>query len=154
MIKLENIKYRYNNSPSIYIEITAPRYWWREISDYNIERITESDSLIDRINYKEFTLYDFSFNNLIPYSLGNNDPRDALFLENPNLRIDALDLLNLSIMVLNYYRQRYLDTEDHLYFMQIVQLLPESYNMKRTICIDYDEWQEFCKMVEELYIQC
>ena len=116
-----------------------------------------------KIHEKEFTLDDFSCEHLM--SISNDDPCDALFLDGTNVRIDGDDLLCLTINVLNYYRNRYLKTKDKKYWWQMIQLLPSSYNQKRTVMLNYevlaniyesrkdhklDEWREFCKWIETL----
>ena len=98
-------------------------------------------------------------------SIANDDPCDALFLEGTNIRVDGDDLLGLTINVLNYYRNRYLKTKDKKYWWQMIQLLPSSYNQKRTVMLNYevlaniyksrrnhklDEWYTFCDWIEEL----
>ena len=116
-----------------------------------------------KIAAKEFTLEDFSHEHLM--NIYNDDPCDALFLDGTNIRVDGDDLLGLTINVLNYYRTRYIKTKDKKYWWQMIQLLPSSYNQRRTVMLNYevlaniyksrkdhklDEWRDFCKMVETL----
>ena len=117
-----------------------------------------------KIHEKEFTLDDFSHEHLL--SMTNNDAGDALFLNDANnVRVDGDDLLGLIINVLNYYRGRYIQTKDKKYWWQMIQLLPSSYNQRRTVMLNYevlaniyksrrnhklDEWHTFCDWIENL----
>lgn len=177
----------------VYVDITAPLYWWKEFKTYRKDRTfvddedfydyddydnemfieTNSCSTMHKIHSKEFTLDDFSHEHLL--SIANADPCDALFLEgtNTNVRIDSDGLLGLTVNVLNYYRKRYLKTGDKKYWWQMIQLLPSSYNQKRTVKLTYevlnrmyksrknhklDEWKEhddetyygFCDWIKSL----
>lgn len=148
---------------TVYLDITAPLYWWKEFDTYKVGTVANSCSTMHKIAEKEFTLEDFSHEHLM--SIANDDPCDALFLEGTNIRVDGDDLLGLTINVLNYYRNRYLKTNDKCYWWQMIQLLPSSYNQKRTVMLNYevlanihksrrnhklDEWHTFCNWIEEL----
>ena len=148
---------------TVYADITAPLYWWKEFDTYKVGTVANSCSTMHKIAEKEFTLEDFSHEHLM--SIANDDPCDALFLEGINIRVDGDDLLGLTINVLNYYRNRYLKTKDKKYWWQMIQLLPSSYNQKRTVMLNYevlaniyksrrnhklDEWHTFCDWIEEL----
>lgn len=117
-----------------------------------------------KIADKEFTIEDFSHEHLL--NMANNDAGDALFLNAANnIRVDGEGLLCLTINVLNYYRERYIKTKDKRYWWQMIQLLPSSYNQRRTVMLNYevlaniyksrrnhklDEWHTFCDWIEEL----
>lgn len=117
-----------------------------------------------KIAAKEFTLEDFSHEHLL--NMTNNDAGDALFLNGANnLRVDGEHLLCLTINVLNYYRERYIKTKDKRYWWQMIQLLPSSYNQRRTVFLNYevlanmyksrknhklDCWRDFCNWIENL----
>lgn len=146
-----------------YVDILAPLYWWKEFDTYKVGTVANSCSTMYKIAEKEFTLEDFSHEHLM--SIANDDPCDALFLEGTNIRVDSDDLLDLTINVLNYYRNRYLKTKDKKYWWQMIQLLPSSYNQKRTVMLNYevlaniyrsrrnhklDEWHTFCDWIEDL----
>lgn len=168
---------------TVYLDITAPLYWWKEFKTYRAGRRFGDDepdiiddgyleydiemnscSTMHKIAAKEFTLEDFSHEHLL--SMANNDAGDALFLNDANnIRIDGDDLLCLTINVLNYYRGRYLKTNDKRYWWQMIQLLPSSYNQKRTVMLNYevlaniyksrynhrlDEWCAFRYWIETL----
>lgn len=130
--------------------INAPLYFWKEWDTYKIGTNCNSCSTMHKIHAKEFTLDDFSHEHLI-------DSSDEEYqYENPSLVLDYV------IGALNHHRQRYLDTKDKKHWWQMIQLLPSSYNQKRTVQINYevavrmiqqrkshklDEWHD---MVEEL----
>ena len=148
---------------TVYLDITAPLYWWKEFDTYKVGTVANSCSTMHKIAEKEFEPKDFSHEHLM--SIANDDPCDALFLEGTNIRVDGDDLLGLTINVLNYYRNRYLKTNDKCYWWQMIQLLPSSYNQKRTVMLNYevlaniyksrrnhklDEWHTFCDWIGEL----
>ena len=149
---------------AVYLDITAPLYWWKEFDTYKVGTVANSCSTMHKIAAKEFTLDDFSHEHLL--SMANNDAGDALFLNDANnIRIDGDDLLGLTVNVLNYYRGRYIKTKDKRYWWQLIQLLPSSYNQRRTIMLNYevlaniyksrrnhklDEWHTFCDWIEGL----
>lgn len=108
-----------------------------------------------KIHAKEFTLEDFSTEHFI--TADNDDPMDAYFVG--NTRWGSNDVMNITLKVLNYYRNHYLKTKDKKYWWQMIQLLPTSYNQKRTVMMNYevlaniyksrknhklDEWSEHC----------
>jgi hypothetical protein len=155
---------KYLRMINVTMDITAPLYWWKEYDTYKIGTVANSCSTIHKIADKEFTSDDFSHEHLL--NMTNNDAGDAIFLNDaPNIRVDADDLMGLIINVLNYYRRRYLKTKDKRYWWQLIQLLPASYNQRRTVQLNYevllnmyharknhklDEWVEFCKVIEVL----
>lgn len=149
---------------TVYLDIMAPLYWWKEFDNYKVGTVANSCSTIHKIADKEFTLEDFSHEHLL--SMANNDAGDALFLNDANnIRVDGDNLLGLIINVLNYYRGRYIQTKDKRYWWQLIQLLPSSYNQRRTVMLNYevlaniyksrrnhklDEWHTFCDWIESL----
>lgn len=149
---------------TVYLDITAPLYWWKEFDTYKVGTVANSCSTMHKIADKKFTLEDFSHEHLL--SMANNDAGDALFLNDANnIRVDGDDLLGLIINVLNYYRGRYIKTKDKRYWWQLIQLLPSSYNQKRTVMLNYevlaniyksrrhhklDEWHTLCDRIESL----
>lgn len=149
---------------TVYLDITAPLYWWKEFDTYKVGTVANSCSTMHKIADKEFTLEDFSHEHLL--SMANNDAGDALFLNDANnIRVDGDDLLGLIINVLNYYRGRYIQTKDKRYWWQLIQLLPSSYNQKRTVMLNYevlaniyksrrhhklDKWHTLCDRIESL----
>lgn len=149
---------------TVYLDITAPLYWWKEFDTYKVGTVANSCSTMHKIADKKFTLEDFSHEHLL--SMANNNAGDALFLNDANnIRVDGDDLLGLIINVLNYYRGRYIKTKDKRYWWQLIQLLPTSYNQRRTVMLNYevlaniyksrrnhklDEWHTFCDWIESL----
>ena len=149
---------------TVYVDLTAPLYWWKEFDTYKVGTVANSCSTMHKIADKEFTLEGFSHEHLL--SMANNDAGDALFLNDANnIRVDGDDLLGLIINVLNYYRGRYIKTKDKRYWWQLIQLLPSSYNQRRTVMLNYevlaniyksrrnhklDEWHTFCDWIESL----
>ena len=112
---------------TVYVDITAPLYWWKEFDTYKVGTVANSCSTMHKIAAKEFTLDDFS--------------HEHLFTEE-NLRyeaeLDSLKLLNTIIDALNVYRLAYLEEGDKSIWWQMIQLLPSSYNQKRTVMLNYE----------------
>ena len=124
------------------VDITAPLYWWKESDQYKISTTTNSCSTMHKIQEKEFTWNDFS--------------DEHLFIETD--RYDFVEPMDKIIEALNAARSLFLATKDKKYWWQMIQLLPSSYNQKRTITLDYetllniyetrknhklDEWNQF-----------
>lgn len=151
---------------TVYVDITAPLYWWKEFDTYKIGTVANSCSTMHKIHAKEFTLEDFSTDHLIDYELYSCNEVDGPVLNcAPDVYCGGLQHMNLTINVLNYYRKKYLETKDKKYWWQMIQLLPSSYNQKRTVMLNYevlaniyksrknhrlDEWKEFCGWIESL----
>ena len=146
----------------VYVRITAPLYWWKEFSTYKVGTVANSCSTMHKIQEKEFTWDDFSYEHLFRV-------RDCKLGEYaPTL------VLETTINALNYWRERYLaalKTEEETglpakdIWWQMIQLLPSSYNQTRNVMMNYevlcniyhsrkghrlDEWREFCSFIEEL----
>lgn len=150
----------------VYLDITAPLYWWKEFDTYKIGTVANSCSTMHKIADKEFTLEDFSCEHLIDYDLYSCDEVDGPVINGaPHIGCGGLQLINLAINVLNYYRGKYLETKDKKYWWQMIQLLPSSYNQKRTVMLNYevlanmyksrrnhklDEWHTLCDWIESL----
>lgn len=130
---------------TVYVDITAPLYWWKEFDTYKVGTVANSCSTMHKITEKEFTLDDFSIEHL------NEDVIDKPFR-------DIIDCLN-------FFRDLYNANKDKSDWWQIIQLLPSSYNQKRTVMLNYevlhniyhsrknhklDEWQEFCGWIKTL----
>ena len=151
---------------TVYLDITAPLYWWKEFDTYKVGTVANSCSTMHKIAEKEFTLEDFSHEHLIDYYLYSCDEVDGPVINGaPHIGCGGLQLLDLTINVLNYYREKYLDTKDTTYWWQMIQLLPSSYNQRRTIMLNYevlaniyksrrihkiDEWHTLCDWIESL----
>lgn len=135
----------------VQMDVIAPLYWWKEADTYKVGTTTNSCSTMHKIAAKEFTLDDFSHEHLI-------DDQDDF--ENENGQISSYkDFLYYDVLdVLNTARRQYLETKDKKYWWQMIQLLPSSYNQRRTWDISMetllsilhqrknhklDEWNEF-----------
>ena len=133
---------------TVYLDITAPLYWWKEFDTYKVGTVANSCSTMHKIHAKEFTLEDFSHEHLLPTAKKN---------------------LESTIDILNGYRDQYnVDTNPEVkkeYWWQMIQLLPSSYNQRRTVMLNYevlanmyksrrnhklDEWHTFCDWIESL----
>ena len=140
---------------TVYLDVTAPLYWWKEFDTYKVGTVANSCSTMHKIHDKEFTLDDFSNEHLILWDLNAN-------IYNPAI---PMGCLSDTIEILNACRNKYLETKDKLYWWQMIQLLPSSYNQKRTILLNYevlanmyksrkshklDEWRCFCEWIKEL----
>ncbi len=134
----------------VYVDFTAPLYWWKEFDTYKVGTVANSCSTMHKIHAKEFVLDDFSHEHL----------------EYPT----SFNLLQDTISALNYFRLAYLRSDDDpdakkRIWWQMIQLLPSSYNQKRTVMLNYevlaniyqhrrnhklDEWREVCIWIESL----
>ena len=127
----------------VQLDVTAPLYWHKEADQYKVGTVTDSCSTMHKIHAKEFTLDDFSHEHL--YS--------------------PLHDLKPTVDLLNVYRERFLDTKDKEDWWQLIQLLPSSYNQRRTWDLNYavlrniyharrnhkiDEWHTLCDWIETL----
>lgn len=141
-------------------DITAPLYWWKEYDTYKVGTVANSCSTMHKIADKEFTLEDFSYEHLIDSPLVEEAPgKPAL------LNMQAREMLVILVNVLNAARYNYLKTKDKRYWWQMIQLLPSSYNQRRTVQLNYavlrnmyharmahklDCWRDFCAWIETL----
>ena len=128
----------------VYLDITAPLYWWKEFDTYKVGTVANSCSTMHKIHSQPFGLSDFSL--------------DKLNCDIPDCFYDTLDYLNES-------REKFIETKDKKYWWQMIQLLPSSYNQKRTVMLNYevlaniyksrknhklDEWRVFCDVIKIL----
>lgn len=126
------------------MDITAPLYWWKEMDRYTIGKSQVSCSTMHKIHAKEFEPVDFSIE---------------------HLNSESMAVLNVILAGLNVARDQYLKTKNKDDWWQIIQLLPSSYNQKRTICMSYetvfkiikertghrlDEWNDFVELLKDL----
>ena len=151
---------------TVYLDITAPLYWWKEFDTYKIGTVANSCSTMHKIHAKEFTLEDFSYEHLLEQK-DIHVPNDSCC--NWNWEgcgvIAPIDILEETINMLNKAREMFLKTKDKKYWWQMIQLLPSSYNQKRTVMLNYevlaniyksrkdhklDEWRDFCSWIETL----
>lgn len=126
------------------MDITAPLYWWKEFDTYKVGTTANSCSTMHKIAAKEFTIEDFSVEHLLA---------------------ENTVYFGKTIERLNNARNKFLETKDKEYWWQMIQLLPSSYNQRRTVTMTYenvmnmldyreghklDEWREFCKILKQL----
>ena len=159
MMKLANggpVHAKYRRMITVYVDITAPLYWWKEFDTYKVGTVSNSCSTMHKIHAKEFTLDDFSHE-----KLGVHPDRSKWDDSTWNFEYFLLE----TIRGLNGARSKYIETKDKFYWEQMIQLLPSSYNQKRTIELNYevlvdiyksrknhklDEWRDLCSWIESL----
>lgn len=145
---------KYKRMINVTCDIVAPLYWWKEFDTYKVGTVANSCSTMHKIHEKEFTLDDFSYEHL-----------DDDSLEVMNKIIESLNECR-DIYVNGYEHPHYkIQPNDKDYWWQMIQLLPSSYNQRRTIQLNYevltnmyhsrknhklDEWREFCRWIESL----
>ncbi len=118
---------------TVYVDITAPLYWWKEFDTYKVGTVANSCSTMHKIADKKFNLEDFSYEQLI---------KDGAEFEVP-VSSDGYSLCPMGVLadlinVLNGCRKEYLNTKNKRYWWQLIQLLPTSYNQKRTVMLNYE----------------
>lgn len=116
---------KYRRMIVVYVDISAPLYWWKEFDTYKVGTVANSCSTMHKIEEKEFTMDDFSHEHLFD--------QDSLGVE-----VWSLDVLRQTIEALNVAREAYLATKDKRYWWQMIQLLPSSYIQKRTVMMSYE----------------
>jgi hypothetical protein len=129
---------------TVYVDLTAPLYWWKEFDTYKVGSVANSCSTMHKIHAKEFTMDDFSCEHLDK---------------------EGRKLLHQKISYLNRNRERFIETKDKQYWWNMIQSLDSSYNQKRTVMLNYevlaniyksrrnhkvDEWHTFCDWIEQL----
>ena len=144
---------KYRRMIPVFVTITAPLYWWKEFDTYKVGTVANSCSTMHKIHSKEFTLEDFSCEHL----------KDS-FGESHDC-FSPLDILYDVIITLNICREDYLKSKSKDDWDQMIQLLPSSYNQKRTVMLNYevlaniyksrkdhklDCWHTFCHWIDEL----
>jgi hypothetical protein len=153
---------------TVYVDIEAPLYWWKEFDTYKVGTVANSCSTMHKIHANEFTLDDFSHEHLIDWEDSELQIGDTV----PSVTLDCV------IIALNFWRVKYLEAKSKpmkneserakimkRYWWQMIQLLPTSYNQKRTVQVNYqvlkqmyfarrnhklDEWHNLCSWMEEL----
>ena len=129
----------------VYVDITAPMYWWKEADTYKVGTVRNSCSTMHKIHAKEFGLEDFSCEKLTHGAQSE-------------LQYNVIDILNIA-------RKKFIETKDKDHWWNMIQLLPSSYNQRATLMLNYevlanmyharknhklDEWRSFCKWIETL----
>ena len=128
----------------VYVDVTAPRYWWAEADTYKVGTVANSCSTMHKIHTKELTPDDFSH---------------EFFFGEEELVLERI------LYQLNYCREKFNATGNKNWWWKIIQLLPQSYNQRRTLMLNYEvlaniyrarrnhkliEWREFCRWIESL----
>ena len=154
---------------TVYLDITAPLYWWKEFDTYKVGTVANSCSTMHKIADKEFTLADFSCEHLDREPYHRNWIESVIVDEDitspHKVWMTPFDVLRCTIEMLNAYRENYLETKDKQDWWQMIQLLPSSYNQRRTVMLNYevlaniyksrrnhklDEWHTFWDWIESL----
>ena len=158
---------------TVYLDITAPLYWWKEFDTYKVGTVANSCSTMHKIAEKEFEEGDFSTEHL--FDAESDDVEFPIIYGKEHTPIWSL---HMTMKMLNFYREKYLETKAKpmkeeekratqmkTYWWQMIQLLPTSYNQKRTVMLNYevlaniyksrkdhklDEWHTFCDWIETL----
>lgn len=159
----------------VYLDVTAPMYWWKEADTYKVGTVRNSCSTMHKIHAKEFTLEDFSTEHLfskkdfitgdktVPFE---NDPAlSAITVDGDIAYFTSTGFVEMTCDVLNHYRELFLQTKDKKYWWQMIQLLPSSYNQRATLMLNYEVlanmyharknhklncWRKFCGWIETL----
>lgn len=152
LAKAGSVEAKYRRMIVVYCDITAPLYWWKEFDTYKVGTVANSCSTMHKIHAKEFELDDFSCEHLSGIDIGQGVGSPIQELKN-------------TIRMLNECRNLFLQTKDKHYWWQIIQLLPSSYNQRRTVMMNYevltniyknrkdhklDEWRELCEWIKKL----
>lgn len=165
---------KYRRMIMVYLDITAPLYWWKEYDTYKVGTVANSCSTMHKIHEKEFTLDDFSCEHLMEWSDYEDDVKEFRPDRECNFKFYMLD----TISALNNARDLYLLAKTKpmkdeskraglvkKFWWQMIQLLPSSYNQKRTVMLNYevlhniyisrknhklDEWHTFCDWIRSL----
>lgn len=147
MMRLANagpVHAKYRRMIIVYLDISAPLYWWKEFDTYKVGTVANSCSTMHKIHAREITLDDFSY-----------DHMDE----------ETMQMTLAVVKVLNKKRKTFIATGDKRAWYSMIQLLPESYNQKRTVMLNYEvlvgiykhrkdhkleEWHTFCEWIEKL----
>lgn len=173
---------------NVTVDITAPLYWWKEFDTYKVGTVANSCSTMHKIHAKEFELDDFSYEHLFDSDKEHISEEDWVDVSEDGSFVeqwDSVEFIKMIVRALNVYRERYLECAERLkhntfetwndgiackadqkrYWWQMIQLLPSSYNQKRTVQLNYqvlkqmyfarrnhklDEWHTLCEWVESL----
>ena len=156
---------KYMRMITVYCDITAPLYWWKEFDTYKVGTVANSCSTMHKIQAKRFSIDDFSYEHIWE-DVDHKHPLTQLVETEDNpVYLDDTQVLIYTVGVLNECRELYLKTKNKCYWYKMIQLLPSSYNQKRTVMLNYevlaniyksrknhklDEWHTFCDWIETL----
>lgn len=160
---------KYRRMIPVFLTVNAPLYWWKEFDTYKVGTVCNSCSTMHKIHSKEFTMDDFSHDHLMD---------DGFIIEGEDVFFSPMDCLREQVVTLNMIRCKYLEAKHKpmkeepkrsenmkRWWWQMIQLLPTSFNQKRTIMLNYevlvniyhsrknhklDEWHVFCDWIESL----
>lgn len=143
-------------------DVVAPLYWWKEFDTYKVGTVANSCSTMHKIHEKKFTLGDFSCEHLD--DVYEADDKNVVYY-NGEYANSPFEVLEFTVDALNKYRNSYLETKEKRYWWMMIQLLPSSYNQRRTVQLNYavlknmyhsrrfhklDEWRDFCAWIKTL----
>lgn len=153
---------KYRRMIVVYVDITAPLYWWKEFDTYKVGTVANSCSTMHKIADKPFEESDFSCEHMFHEY---DEEMEPSYYESRGPIFSPYSTLQIICNVLNTCREYYIKTGDKRWWWQMIQLLPSSYNQKRTVMLNYevlagiweyrrshklDEWRELCKWIETL----
>ena len=142
---------------TVYLDITAPLYWWKEFDTYKVGTVANSCSTMHKIDSRDLFEEDFSFEDIYSYEEEDDGTDDAIHMA----YCETQHVIN----ALNRLRYKYTETGNKKYWRTMIQLLPSSYNQKRTVMLNYevlaniyksrrhhklDEWHTLCDWIESL----
>lgn len=148
----------------VYCDITAPLYWWKEFDTYKVGTVANSCSTMHKIHDKRFSVDDFSREYIWDDDIKYLQTQLVGTEDNP-MYLDDAEILIYTVGMLNELREMYIKTKDKRYWYKMIQLLPSSYNQKRTVMLNYevltniytsrknhklDEWHIFCDWIKML----
>ena len=151
---------KYRRMITVTVDITAPLYWWKEFDTYKVGTVANSCSTMHKIHAKPFSVHDISIDTLCRGNLVDSEGN----LSRPDLKAHYKHMM-LVLDSLNNLRDLYLKTNDKTYWRCMIEMLPSSYNQKRTVMLNYevltamyndrknhklDEWLDFCKWIKDL----
>lgn len=146
LVKGGPVHAKFRRMITVYVDITAPLYWWKEFDTYKVGTVANSCSTMHKIHSEPITAEDFSWD------------REEDCLEYVNID-------DLVVFACEELRKKYIETGNKKYWRHLIQLLPTSYNQKRTVMLNYevlaniyewrknhklDEWRSFCEWIETL----
>ena len=156
---------KYMRMISVWCDIVAPLYWWKEFDTYKVGTVENSCSTMHKIHEKRFSVDDFSREHICE-DVDHRHPQTQIVKTEANpIYLDDTQILIYTVAMLNELRELYVKTKDNRYWHKMIQLLPSSYNQKRTVMLNYevlanmyksrkdhklDEWHVFCDWIETL----
>lgn len=145
----------------VYVDVTAPLYWYKELETYKVGTVSNSCSTMHSIHKKPFFVDDFSCEDIL-------DSCDRPLVSakwQGYVDWSPYEVFLTIVELLNRCREKYLETGEKIWWRQIIQFLPSNYNQRRTLMLNYEvlaniyrarrnhkltEWREFCRWIETL----